>query len=296
MNKKYSLFQIFISLFFLNAVLSCTKKPSEFNSNNALHTINKQIELGPRIPGSESSKDFSKIVHRELANTKWKIENQEFNYRGTNLTNIIIKNPSDHISFIIGTHYDTRRFSDREKSVEKRSIPVPGANDGASGTAILIELAKSLEPDQYPGLGFVLFDAEDQGEINGWDWSVGSAFFVDNLKNIPEQVIIIDMVGDKDLQIYMEQNSDPWINHSLWKIADELGYSDTFINEYGYSMMDDHSPFLLSQIPAALLIDFDYPYWHTNEDTVDKVSANSLETVAKVLRKWLDDYVKSPNK
>lgn len=265
----------------------------KFEGLNALQLIEKQIELGPRIPGSDASYELSTLVRNELKKTKWIVEYQDFQFNGINLRNIIIKTPDNPIKILLGTHYDTRKYSDEEIIKEKRLRPVPGANDGGSGTALLIELAKTLDPKNYPGLGFVLFDAEDQGKIDGWDWSIGADYYVKNLETFPDQVIILDMVGDKDLNIHKEINSDPLIINTIWDSADNLEFGYIFVNEYKYSMMDDHIPFIKNEIPAALLIDFDYPYWHTNEDTIDKVSAKSLEIVASVIQEWLDNYALS---
>jgi Zn-dependent M28 family amino/carboxypeptidase len=103
----------------------------------------------------------------------------------------------------------------------------------------------------------------------------------------PRAVIIVDMVGDADLNIYKERNSDPEIMDEIWGTAKRLGYESKFIPDYKHSMLDDHTPFLEAGIPAVDIIDFDYPYWHTTQDTPDKVSAESLQVVGETLRAWL---------
>jgi hypothetical protein len=105
----------------------------------------------------------------------------------------------------------------------------------------------------------------------------------------PLSVIIIDMVGDEDLEIYMERNSDELLSQEIWDIAAGLGY-EGFIHEYKYAMIDDHLPFRQQEIPAILIIDFDYPYWHTTQDTIDKISAASLEQVGRTIQTWLLNY------
>ena len=107
----------------------------------------------------------------------------------------------------------------------------------------------------------------------------------------PDSVIILDMIGDKDLNIYMEGNSDPDLNNEIWRVASELGYSQ-FIPKYKYNLIDDHIPFLNAGIRAVDVIDFNYPYWHTVEDTADKVSAESLQIVGETIVKWLEQYPK----
>ena len=110
-----------------------------------------------------------------------------------------------------------------------------------------------------------------------------------HLEITPGAVVVVDMIGDADQQLYLEHNSDPDLQMRLWEIAATLGYGDTFTAEYRYSMYDDHIPFARRGITAVDIIDFDYPYWHTTQDTPDKVSADSLERVGRVLEVWLEE-------
>ncbi|MGD9092780.1 MAG: M28 family peptidase, partial [Anaerolineales bacterium] len=125
------------------------------------------------------------------------------------------------------------------------------------------------------------------GNIPGWDWILGSRAFVEEIEPKPEAVVIIDMIGDADLQVYIERNSDPSLSQDIWTQAAILGYDDVFVPEIKHGVLDDHSPFLNAGIPAALVIDFDYPYWHTINDTTDKVSEDSLQVIGDVLQAWL---------
>ena len=167
------------------------------------------------------------------------------------------------------------------------SQPVPGANDGASGVAVLLELARVL-PEDLPGeVWLVFFDAEDNGRIPGWNWIMGSQAFVRTLDSHPDAVVIVDMIGDADQNIYQEKNSDKVLTQEIWGVAEDLGYGSSFIPSVKYSMMDDHTPFLQAGIPAIDIIDFDYLYWHTVDDTIDKVSAQSLQAVGDVVYHWV---------
>ncbi len=188
--------------------------------------------------------------------------------------------------FIIGAHYDTRMFADQDPDPAQHTTYVPGANDGASGVAVLLGLARSLPKDTVP-IWLVFFDTEDNGNIEGWDWILGSREFVKNNPIQPRAAIVVDMIGDADLNIYKERNSNPELTNAIWAAAKELGYESKFIPEYKYSMIDDHTPFLQAGIPAVDIIDFDYPYWHTVQDTPDKVSAESLQAVGETLRTWV---------
>jgi Zn-dependent M28 family amino/carboxypeptidase len=165
-------------------------------------------------------------------------------------------------------------------------VAVPGANDGASGVAVLLELARVFAKSSPTDLMIVFFDAEDQGRIEEWDWDVGSRYFVEHLDQEPRAVVIVDMVGDKNLRLPFERSSDPELVASIWATAERLGYQE-FVGEPGSSIIDDHIPFIQRGIPAILIIDFTYPYWHTAADQIDKVSAGSLHKVGTTLEAWL---------
>ncbi len=274
----------------LLSLTSCSSHGQEvqFDGQSALLFVEEQIAFGPRIPGSEESRKTAVWVVEQLESIGWETEIQHFSYLGTPLMNIIAKSEgvSDSKPILIGAHYDTRPYADRDPN--NPEAPVPGANDGASGVAVLIELAHVLDRDRLrQPVWLVFFDAEDSGNIDGWDWIVGSSFFADNLIQDLEAAVIVDMVGDRDLQLFIEKNSDIDLVQEIWELADQLGYP-AFINTPKYSMIDDHSPFLRIGVPAVVIIDFDYPYWHTIGDTIDKVSADSLEQVGRTLEHWLE--------
>jgi len=154
-----------------------------------------------------------------------------------------------------------------------------------------LELARTLDLEETPReVWLTFFDMEDNGggAIAGWDWIVGSTYMAENLQIMPEAMVLVDLVGDADQQLYYEGNSDPALRAMLWEIAADLGYGDAFIAELRYTMIDDHVPFAERGIVAVDIIDFDYPYWHTVEDTADKASAESLERVGRTIAVWLE--------
>jgi Zn-dependent M28 family amino/carboxypeptidase len=153
---------------------------------------------------------------------------------------------------------------------------------------VLLELARVLPRDLDKQVWLVFFDSEDQGQIPGWDWILGSRAFVESLTAHPDAMVLVDMIGDADLNLYYESNSDQKLTQEIWALAGRLGYEKQFITSPKYSMLDDHTPFLEVGIPAVDLIDFDYPYWHTLADTPDKVSAESLLAVGDTLETWLE--------
>ena len=179
------------------------------------------------------------------------------------------------------------RNHDKDPNIENHDHPVLGANDGASGVAVLLELARVI-PKSFNGkIWLVYFDAEDNGNLPGGEWILGSRSFVESLEGKPDAVIVVDMIGDTDLNIFMERYSDLELTNEIWEVASLLGYENQFIPQLKYQIIDDHLPFVQAGIPAVDIIDFDYPYWHTAGDTIDKVSPESLQIVGEVVLAWL---------
>jgi glutaminyl-peptide cyclotransferase len=270
-----------------------TTEPLSFDGQRALADVEAQIAFGPRTPGSSGHAQVQDWMRSELAEAGWEARIQATEMLGHPVQNVIAYRGEQMPQIILGAHYDTRLVADNDPDPTKQLDPVPGANDGASGVAVLLELARVLPKDSVP-VWLVFFDAEDNGRLESWDWILGSQAFVNELEFHPEAAIIVDMIGDADQNIYIERNSDPQLAQEIWDIAAELGYGQSFIPKPKYSMLDDHTPFLQAGIPAVDIIDFDYPYWHTTEDTVDKVSAASLEAVGKTLQEWLNRRPSAP--
>ena len=260
--------------------------PVSFDSSRAYADVQTQVDFGPRIPGTDGHAKIRAWMQAELESAGWTVEIHETERMRHPVYNLIAKRGEADPQIILGAHYDTRMIADHDPQPTNLNKPVPGANDGASGVAVLLELARTLPEDSVP-VWLVFFDTEDNGRIEGWDWILGSRAFAEEILVRPEAVVIVDMIGDADLNIYLEQNSDIAIRTEIWGIAAQLGYGDKFINEEKYSMLDDHTPFLEAGIPAVDIIDFDYPYWHTTQDTPDKVSAESLGAVGNTLLTWI---------
>jgi Zn-dependent M28 family amino/carboxypeptidase len=263
-----------------------TPTPREFSGAQAYEDVLYQVSLGARIPESPAHEQTINWIVAELESAKWEAEIQKLQ-RGQTIKNVIARRGDTGPWIILGAHFDSRFFADQDPDPAKATQPVIGANDGASGVAVLLELARTLPEDLPVRLWLVFFDAEDNGSITGWEWIMGSRAFVQELQGKPDAAVIIDMIGDANLNIPIEQNSDPALVEEIWGVARDLGYESIFLNQPGYSMIDDHTPFLEAGIPAIDIIDFDYPYWHTSQDTADKVSATSLEIIGKTLSTWL---------
>ena len=259
----------------------------QFSGERALEFVEGQMQWVPRHTGTPGWQKTGDYLIEQVRGAGWQVEEQRFDHNGVSVRNIIAKRGAGPL-LILGAHYDTRQYADQDPDPARRSEPVPGANDGASGVAVLLELARQIEPDKLGReVWLAFFDAEDNGEIEGWDWTVGSRYMAEHLPVQAEAMILVDMIGDADLQIYYEQNSNAALSESIWATARELGYNQ-FVPEPKHAMLDDHTPFLEQNIPAVDLIDFDYPFWHTVADTTDKVSAASLEAVGRTLERWLE--------
>jgi glutaminyl-peptide cyclotransferase len=272
-------------------------QPKAFDGQKAWDDVAYQVSLGARIPDSPAHMQVESWITNEAQSAGWQTEVQNDTAMGHPVHNIIAKYGQGSPWLIVAAHYDSRLKADQDPDPQKRNQPVPAANDGASGVAVLLELARILpshmppsNPTSYAGyrqIWLVFLDAEDNGDIPGWDWILGSKSFVASLQEKPDAAVVIDMIGDTNLDIYKELNSNPQLTDQIWGQAGQLGYSQYFIPQPKYRMLDDHIPFIDAGIPAVDLIDFDYPYWHTTADTPDKVSARSLAIVGDTLLAWI---------
>ncbi len=263
-----------------------------FDKDRAFKDAAFQVSLGPRLPLSKAHEETIFYIERELLEAGWKVEKQVSTYLDKSITNIIARRGNGNPLIILGAHYDTRSVADKDPDPAKRTQPVPGANDGASGVAVLLELGRSLPYYHNSEIWLVFFDAEDQGNIPGWEWIIGSTIIASQLSQQVEAAVIIDMIGDMDLNIKIEHNSDPDLVEEIWEQAADLGYSGYFLQQQGYNILDDHTPFIEKGIKAVDIIDFDYPYWHTTSDTIDKISPESLGVVGLTVSHWLDGRFK----
>lgn len=260
-----------------------------FEGKIAYRHVLAQIEIGPRPTGSEAGWATGDYIISELARAGWPVETREFVFKGVKGRNIIGQRGSGPL-IIVGAHYDTRPAADQEPNPALRTQWIEGANDGASGVAVLLELARVLEVVKLKNeVWLAFFDAEDRGQLQGWPFSVGSRQMAGHLTANPQNVIVIDMVGDADQNIFFEHHSTGTLRAEVWAIAAQLGYEAFFIPQVKYALIDDHLPFLERGLPAIDIIDFDYPHWHTVADTPDKIAPDSLERVGRTLEVWLEE-------
>jgi Zn-dependent M28 family amino/carboxypeptidase len=267
--------------------------PAPFDGARALAHVRRLVEIGPRPAGSPGAQKTRGYITSELEALGLTVAEQAFEAR-TPLGPVRMVNlratlgpPGPGRRLIIAGHYDTKLFK------EMRFV---GANDGGSSTAFLIELARVLKqrPPAMP-VEFLFLDGEEAVvEWQGDDNTYGSRHYVrtasadGTLKEIGA-LILVDMIGDKDLRLKRESQSTPWLTETIWSRARALGRSQ-FVDE-STAISDDHLPFLEAGVPAVDIIDLEYPHWHEASDTLDKVSAASLQVVGDVLLAVLPEIV-----
>ena len=289
------------SLFLTLIFLGCQSNVPRFDENHAFSYLVAQCDFGPRNPGSDGYYACLDYLITELDQSANEIILQDFSYQERrynkqyNLENIIARfNPDSEFQTVISAHWDTRPWADQEDLRQDRDQPIIGANDGASGVAILLELAKIMGENPPPiGVNLVFFDGEDLG-VPGENetYCQGSRFFAKNLPiPRPDEAINLDMVGDKQLVLPIERYSleyHPELVRHLWDRAKDMGL-DAFIGRVDYAIYDDHIPLNeIAGIPSIDLIDFKYPnsyanFWHTMNDIPENCSEESLGQVGALM-------------
>lgn len=274
---------------------ACGPRERLFDGGRAFEHLEAQVALGARVPGSEAHRRALEYFQTHFRSTADRVTLHSFD--GTSpldssqvtFHNVLaVFGPESRHRILIGAHWDSRSRADKDPDPAKRSLPVPGANDGASGVAILLELARVLK--QRPpeiGVDLVLFDAEDCGrEGEPFTYSLGSQRFVaDHPEYRPGYVVLLDMVGRKGSRIPREANSvaaAPDLVRGVWAVAKEIG-TTVLIDSTGPAVMDDHIPFLAKGIPAVDLIDLADPAWHTTSDLPENCSPETLQEIGRLV-------------
>lgn len=262
----------------------CAFGPRNLGSEGYRETLNLIRKVGEKYADQVVEHPF--LVRTSKGSSQAMI-NLELRFQGT----------EGGAPILIGAHFDTRPFADEDPDPANRAEPILGANDGGSGTAILLGLAQYL--NQHPvarPVHLVFFDGEDFGAKGSGLNLLGSTYFAQELakrerSQWPYWVLVIDMVGDKDLQVFIEtyslKGSSSFLD-KIYRIAKDQGVQ-SLIEKTKYTILDDHYPFHRMGIPSTVLIDFDYPYWHTLADTLDKCSIESMISIFSVVVKTIED-------
>ncbi len=282
------------------AVACAAGGKTAFDGETAYRYVEAQVAFGPRIPNTEAHRRAGDWILAQLKRTADSVDVQAFEHVTESGDTLRLRNFIGHFRpaaterILLLAHWDSRPHADQSRNLGDQQRPVPGANDGASGVAVLLGVADVLAATPPArGVDLLFVDGEDYGDFNGPngqlgpDVLLGSRHYADTLApdRLPLFAVLFDMVGDADLRIFQEGYSAsraPEVVQRVWGIARDLGYGNVFEPTVRYNLSDDHLPLLDRGVHAIDVIDFDYPPWHTVDDTPDKVSARSLGIVGDV--------------
>lgn len=270
-----------------------TQTAPVFNTDSAFAYLKKQVAFGPRVSGLPGHAAQLAWMSDFLGARAERVERQNFTHQHSDtgkplpMTNLFARfNLAAPRRILLVAHWDTRPTADMDDD-DNRTKPIPGANDGASGVAVLLEIANVLRK-QKPGIGVDLLfvDGEDYGPDSS-DMYLGAAHFAQTMTNYrPLYGILLDMIADADPRYPIEGNSQdaaPDVIDRVWKVAEELGFGDYFTRKSGGYITDDHIKLNAAGIKTIDIIDFDYDHWHKLSDSLDNVSPKGLEVVGKTL-------------
>ena len=282
---------------------TAAEEPAEFSGKRAMAHLEAIARLGPRPSGSPGMEKQRAMLVKYFEGAGGRVVSQAFQIRDrrsgqpVRMENLIVQwHPRRLDRVLLGAHYDTRPFPDRDP-IDPKGIFI-GANDGASGVALLMELAGAMPALGGPvGVDFVLFDAEEYVCAPRDPYCLGSNFFARQYAagghdHNYRYGVVLDMVADAHLEIWQEEHSVSWpdtlpVVNSLWAVAARLNVRQ-FVARPKYTVEDDHVPLrMIAKIPTCDVIDFDYPQWHTTQDTPANCSPDSLEAVGRVVLEWL---------
>jgi glutaminyl-peptide cyclotransferase len=283
-----------------------TRSNEESSGAHILRLVAEQVGLGPRVPGTAAHDELARMLEERLRACAADVLVQEFEvgFRGERLhcSNVIGRfrattGAQAEAPLLLGTHYDTRPQADREPDPALRGMPIPGANDGGSGTAVLLYMLPWLR--QAPltrDVEVAFFDAEDLGNIDGKEFSLGAAYCAANPPwgTPPQEVLVLDMVGGSDMVFdvdahILEHLPSRRLTNRLFGIGYAQGWLP-FVRDKPRRLkyiISDHYPFTVRGIASCILIDIDYPQWHTQADRPEAMSAASLGVTEAALSLFL---------
>jgi hypothetical protein len=298
-NRVFNLrtISIAVGLFTIASCRGKEPKGGNFDGESAMRYAKAQLDFGPRIPGTVGAQKAGDWIVSEMKKRADTVIVQTWTHvtqdgKQLPMRNIFARfNPAATDRILYVTHWDTRPISDGSENLAERQLPVPGANDGASGVGLFVALGDALKKNPPSvGVDLLFVDGEDYGQFDDKlaDVLIGSTYFSrfpPDSGYRPIFGVLWDMIGDKDLKIRKEGYSverAPEVVDRVWGKALELGYGSIFVGENQGAVTDDHVPFLQAGYRMIDVIDLDYPYHHRPSDTLDKISARSLSIVGEV--------------
>jgi len=292
MSRTSAFVRVTLFLLFATSIINANppKIWEEISGEKALAHVRQLVDFGPRPSGSEAIEKSRHYIEDQLRRSGWQVTRQTFSDdtpRGkVQFVNLIAQFPRNAApSILLCSHYDTKTFE---------TIKFVGANDGGSSTGLLLELARVI--GQHPNLAakieLVFFDGEEAYDhFSDTDGLYGSRYFARHLGDSASfrGGILFDMIGDRSLDVTLPADSPPEMARDIFAAADALKLRNYF-TYLDREMIDDHSPLNAIGIPTIDVIDFDYPSWHTAADTLDKISAQSLQIVGSVALYYLSEF------
>lgn len=278
-----------------------------FNADSAYAFTERQVAFGPRVPGTEAHRKCTEWLTATLgqwADTVWVSGTDATTWNGDRVPvrNVFAQfKPEATSRVLLMAHYDTRPWADSDPDAEARKHPFDGANDGASGVGVLLEVARNLAAKAPQiGVDILLTDVEDYGQTDGGDensWCIGAQQFAASLpyslQNMPYMGILLDMVGGRDAVFkpeYMSSRYASGATAKVWTMASALGLADRFPNSAGGAVNDDHIPLIKAGIPVTDIIENSHPAtgsfnptWHTRQDNMQNIDRTTLSTVGRVV-------------
>lgn len=280
-----------------------------FDADSAYIYVESLMSFGPRVPNSPSHRLSGDWLTGKLRSMGWDVTEQTAELKAFDGTNLQVRNifaqinPEKGERLLLLAHWDCRPWADKDPDPDKRGQPVPGANDGASGVGVLLEVARQLA-DSNKAVDILFVDAEDWGEESNEDsWAMGARYFAENPPKPgykPRQAILLDMVGSPDARFgyeYFSSRSNPALMQKVWSKAAALGYDKYFHSGFGGAITDDHVQLISYGIPSIDIIDyrnsggyegFD-PVWHTTADNMENISKETLRAVGETIIAVIND-------
>lgn len=286
-----------------------TDSGQAFSGDSAYYYVEKQVKFGPRVPGTEAHRLAGDWLASTLRQHGAEVIEQRASIKAFDGTDLPMRNifgrfnPKATDRILLLAHWDSRPWADKDENPDNHTRPVDGANDGASGVGVLLEIARNMNiKSPEKGIDILFVDAEDWGdEGDDQSWALGTRYFIENppVENYrPSHAILLDMVGSPDASFgheYFSSQVAPQVLSQIWAIASDLGYGHLFVNTFGGAVTDDHSQLIEHGIPAIDIIDYRYssdyqgfdPVWHTVGDNMSNISKATLEAVGQTVLSYI---------
>ena len=259
-----------------------------FNGERALSWARAQCEIGPRPSGSKEATLVGDMIIQRLEELAWETRVQQFDYQGIPLRNIVAMAGDTGPLMIIATHYDTRLRSDRDRDLDRRDDPTPGANDGASGVSVLLELARAVDQTRLAHrLWLVFLDGEANRGLPEWKTNVGAEQLTEAV--LPDAFIYLNLVGGENARFPKSAPATELLQDHLWSEAKKIGLAGVFLDDIGPAVEGAHTVFLNKGVPSVAIVQSNYPYYRTTEDDCKYLSASTFQQVGTLLEFYLEE-------